>query len=513
MPTDASERQRAVGQLDQAAVRKPISEHAYRREVRASSQYVEKTLREIRTYQLEGRHKRGHELERQLLRSRALCLTASEAARKSLGARAREKARANGTFKRGRQYGPTHTETYHVAQNLNLWKATDEEVVYFFEPKRRGGERMICSFKLEHRARQEMLLTVLANRAKAHPSQWVRKQDGFGQMQWEIAALIDSGAVSFALELDIQSCFNSVNVEALSSALHLPKQVVMANLDFASLNLVDGRGRGTTGHPVGDGNTGSIKGGTRTQQSGQTETPQAGEGETGRLSVNGHAAALCHHRRGISQGSCSSSIISEELIAQILHQAGVAVPMYVWCDNIILLAQSRADLEKASRTLRAVFSAALTGPFCLRASSKPRDIKDGFDAIGVNYARQGTQTIVRPSEDKLSQLRGDQKRDEMTVRAGTLTLREAARNLRSRIAAYPAWTYRDTFERYAMRNLAEAARWHQFWLTVPKHERLTLIRTMAVAHPLSSSRPRGLPQVARRRSYSRTSHVMYTRGS
>jgi hypothetical protein len=448
-----------------------------------------------------------------LLRTFSFRLTASEAVRKSLAARAREKARASGKFKRGRQYGPTHTATYHVARNLNLWKPTDEEVVHFLQPKRRGGERMICSFKLEHRARQTMLRMMLANRAEAHPSQRALTQDGFRQLQSEIVALIDSGAVSYALELDIQSCFDSVNVEALPSALHLSRQVVKANVDFASLNLVDGRGRGTAGHPVGDSNPGTITGGPPTQQSGQTETPQAGEGETGSLSVNGHAAALCHHPVGISQGSCSSSIISEKLIAPILHQAGVVVPMYVWCDNIILLAQSRADLEKASRTLRAVFSAALTGPFCLRASSKPRAIKDGFDAIGVHYARQGNQTIVRPSEDKLRQLRDDQKRDEIDVKDGKLTLREAANNLRSRIAAYPAWTHRDTFERNAMRHLSEAARWREFWLTVPKHERPKLIRLMAAAHPLSSSRPRSRPQAARRRSYCRTSYVLYTRRS
>src|SRR5690606_39014648 len=86
-----------------------------------------------------------------------------------------------------------------------------------------------------------------------------------------------------------------------------------------------------------------------------------------------------------------------------LHGAEVAVTNY--CDNFIVLGQSRAAVQDAVTTLVRLLFEHPAGPFALVQKTGIRHLSRGFCSLGYKFAAQPGKPIVRADADKVQEFK------------------------------------------------------------------------------------------------------------
>jgi hypothetical protein len=149
---------------------------------------------------------------------------------------------------------------------------------------------------------------------------------------------------------DIRNAFRAANALVALRNTHLPHSVIQNNLYYEERQLIHDRRREVAaGHYYSD------------------DMPYAMEGP-----------------RGLIQGAASSSIVFALLLNDLADELPQSVRLFVYGDDILLLAQSRDECAAAAAILGRCITAHPSGPFQLR-SDRPVFANMGFERVGYSY--------------------------------------------------------------------------------------------------------------------------------
>lgn len=342
---------------------------------------VRKALARIKCHHDRGDQRRVRQLERNHLHAHSFKVVAAARARVRMAWLARQAAREKGTYDPSRRYGPSRQQALCVADVIDLWRTTDEEVKVRKEEKNKGGYRPIHGFGLEHRARQEMLRMTKANTAVLHPAQYAPAK-GLKQAQRDILAALRTGEYHYAVTIDVKSYFNNIDVRELPELLRLPTEVITANVDSSSFNIDPRRLRAITEE-------------INKYECMNDDTDRNDSYTCER--VIGHRISYRQYQGtpGISQGSSCSPIIAEIVMADILSHLPEGMRVFNWADDILILATTIEEAERAIDALDAAIVAARGGRF--QAKLEIHSVDAGFDFIGSTFKGRGPSATVSPT--------------------------------------------------------------------------------------------------------------------
>lgn len=356
----------------------------YERQVAQSRKWVKRRLAQIKSCHARGQHRRVSYLEQMLLRSRQLKVVAAARARVRMAWLARNAAKERGTFRPDRRYGPDLAEVIAVADALDVWNPTREKVSVRTEAKNHGGFRAIYMFGLMHRARQEMIRMVLGHRSDLHPAQYAPSR-GLKQAQRDILAALAMGKYRYAVTADIRSYFNNIDVGRLPELLRLPAALIEANIDSRNFNINPHQQRDVQREitKYEDMNDEAV-----------VELYHNRSDDQVRL-IGSHVYRQYQASPGIPQGSSCSPIIAEMVMADILGRIITVRVIFNWVDDILILAKTREEAERAIETLESALTDARGGPFLAKVKKLP--VEDGFDFIGSKFMASERVASVAPT--------------------------------------------------------------------------------------------------------------------
>jgi hypothetical protein len=111
-----------------------------------------------------------------------------------------------------------------IADSLNCWMGSDEEVVVKTKKKGQDEYRLLLDFGIVNRALQYLVERLLAATADLHPEQYLTR-GGVPAAIKRVASLMLDG-YEWATETDIENCYPSFSAENMHTALSLPKEVI-----------------------------------------------------------------------------------------------------------------------------------------------------------------------------------------------------------------------------------------------------------------------------------------------
>lgn len=244
-----------------------------------------------------------------------------------------------------------------VAEELDAWQGTDEEVKVHAFPRGYDSYRTVMAFGLRNRALQILARRALAPFVDLHPSQFAVLRGGRNAAAAEVRRALPDG-YKWAIEVDIERCFASFKPQEVTKSLPLPRRVAETVLVSTRLNLIEGNIR-------------------------HTQTP---------------ISLLCTSRRGIPQGSKASPLVAEMLLAPTFARLPKEVRVVVYVDNILILGKAKRDVLKAKKALSCALAQSPVGWLRLKFGSRLRRVCDGFDFLGYRFRRKAGHVFVRASD-------------------------------------------------------------------------------------------------------------------
>jgi hypothetical protein len=316
-----------------------------------------------------------------------------------------------------------------IAKSLNPWAGSEERVKLIPKFKDDGNVRLLMSFGIEHRALQYLVLPILRARADVHPAQYASV--GVHSAVRRAAELLAEGH-TWAIESDIQNCFQSFDGEQAKENLPLPKRVVERVALSSSLLL-------TLGHD-------SIFG------------PAQSDRDDELLIKSLFADA----RRGIPQGSAISPLIAECLLAPAYHQLSGAGQVVGYADNTLIMGTTKGGVSSTYQSLWAAFMAGSAGQL---RPNKPKQFKPGdpIEFLGHRLRLVKGAVWIEPNPVNLkafesnvgralSDIRRSDTRAERARRAENLR-----RYVRSWTAAFSLWPKAKKRREEALKHIAAAS--------------------------------------------------------
>src|SRR6266704_2654196 len=219
---------------------------------------------------------------------------------------------------------PKKHQLRSIAENLNAYQGTREEVRLILIRKGPGKFRPTLDFGIENRALQYLVLSVLYAIAELHPRQFATR-GGVPAAIAHVAKAIKAGNLR-AREIDIKDFYQSFDGTKLVDLIPLPKRVIERVLLSRHLNIVPGTLHHTAAY----------------SSNGAADTHQ------GEASLEKY---LADARRGIPQGSSVSPIVAEMLLAPVLHQVPTGGEVVAYADNILVIAKNDGEAVSMSESL------------------------------------------------------------------------------------------------------------------------------------------------------------------
>lgn len=389
-------------------------------------------------------------------------------ARTRLAWLARNNAKADDRFVPGRAYGPTRAQARRVADAINLWTTTYETVGVKAEEKSKGGYRPIYIFGLEHRARQEMLRLVLANRANIDPRQYAL-QRGLRAAQRAILAALATGRYHYVVTADISAFFPSIDVTALPQLLGLPPAIVDSNVTIENFN-VDRRQMAAVTEEITNYERLNPQ-----QHYARDYSPYDGGVRTygihSRHSLIGYMLGG-QTTPGIAQGPSCSPVIAEYVAADLVRRMMEISFMILWVDDFIILAETQEEAERAVKTFRAALAAARGGPF--DATAKIAPVAPGFKYLGSDFGYRDGIATVAPTRDKRRDFHHNMRKHLHRISHAGTDPTEARQYLSGWLEANSLWSQAVLIRQDYQRKLAKAqqqfALYYQGQTTARKRE-------------------------------------------
>ena len=266
-------------------------------------------LSKIHLAHLSGDDKRVKNLVRLYLKSYAARYFAVADARRKMPARIR----------------PPESVVFGCAKSLNAWVGSDDPIELHLKQKAGDPDhfRPILSFGLEHRALQLLVRRVLEAQADLHPNQYATR--GIHAAIRRLIELMKDGH-HWAIETDITQCYQSFDGEKIAEQLPIPKEVTRRSLLGAHLSLTL---------------CSDIFG-------------PADPGEDDELTF---PELFSDARRGLPQGSGSSPLVAEMLLAPLFESLPKGSAVVGYADNFLAVGQNESDVRSTTETLRSALKA------------------------------------------------------------------------------------------------------------------------------------------------------------
>jgi hypothetical protein len=247
------------------------------------------------------------------------------------------------------------------AAQLDPYKLKFEEASVHFQLKQgRAADtrtpedyRQIVNFGIHHRARQQLVLSILkVCFAELRNDQF--QQQGKGRNAAIDAAIVQmrSSPNEFVSELDIEDFFPSIGEKGgrLSPINELHQQLYMLPRAIVESSVLS---------------------------SGVIFASRTGGATLSRTTPI---------RNGVPQGSALSSYLSDHIVGEIMSdaetQASDGQVMIAYCDNIAVFGQSRMDVNSMTEPLVSAAERSPYGDFRLRRTQSTRHIRQGFLFLG-----------------------------------------------------------------------------------------------------------------------------------
>jgi hypothetical protein len=287
------------------------------------------------------------------------------------------------------------TDLYKLAERLNVWVGTREEVLLQPRPKRSGGWRPIFSFGLLNRALHILVLRALEPTARPTEHQYASKGKGGRQAAVEAAADAMRNGYEWIIELDIKDCYPSFDSERVAQCLPLPREVAGRVISLVKYNLIPRKAEPLTLGPLD---------------------------------------LLGQSQRGLPQGSALSPWIAEIVIAAVLRSVPFGnVRVITFADNILLMARTKSELRSMQKALRCAFQRCPVGRFQLASKKGVCHVSAGFDFLGYGLSALRGRVRISQSADNSQRLWRRLYRLKRDGAAGE----DVARAIRSWAAAFP----------------------------------------------------------------------------
>ena len=249
-----------------------------------------------------------------------------------------------------------------TARSIRMDEPEREPVRMFFKTKPTGKSRAVFDYPLRAKVRQKVIKDV------------ARAVCGIGDHQYgctkgavaarrDLAEAIRTNPFAYVVSADIQSFFDSISLDAVVDAAMLPRGVAETVLSEDSYR-VQGQER-------------------RPNDASSVPRPNS--------TCEGPSGA----RPRLATGSACSSHLAEAAIAnlrsQIEERVGQSVSIFVYVDDIVILARTRDEAERLWRVLADVLNEHPAGPFSLRGSHADaaiiRSLEEGFTFLGAVFQR------------------------------------------------------------------------------------------------------------------------------
>ncbi len=262
-----------------------------------------------------------------------------------------------------------------MAETLDPWTHSNKKVHITLEPKERKPDeaRPISRFGLKQRACQHLVLGALKplSELMIKPHQFMFK-GGRNKAIEETLKLLDNG-FEFLVEIDIVSCYQQFNEEALIDLLYLPKKVVKYVITNSDPYFVIHWNGATTcnGDPV--------------------------------LELEPYASIIPEVLQGIPQGSCLSPTVAEMSLSITDVDLPEDARLINYGDNFLVLAKSQEVVEHAAENLRLALMSHPVGPFS-QVSERFEIASDGFEFLGYKFASRDGKFLVKPSIKNMSKI-------------------------------------------------------------------------------------------------------------
>lgn len=262
-------------------------------------------------------------------------------------------------------------EILKFAREMNLWKVCKEKRHITLVPKKSKPDeaRPIMRFGLHQRARQTLVRNVLQPKAtfSIKGNQFGHKGHGGRKKAVEkVLKYLDKG-FEFLEEIDIVSCFQQFNEEALPDLLHLPLEIVK--------------------NVVGNSNPYFVI---------HWNGISACNGDA-LLAEEPFASVVSEVQRGIPQGSCLSPLVSDLLFGIMDVDLPNDVCMINYCDNFLILAKSEGGVKLAAVNLGLALKGHPAGPLT-QETLQTGKAKNGFGFLGYRFEPDNGRYRARPSD-------------------------------------------------------------------------------------------------------------------
>lgn len=324
-----------------------------------------------------------------------------------------------------------------LTATVDPYKGTTEPVIFDVQIKECGFDyRPIKDYGIENRTMQGMVLAVLKARTHLSENQFANV-GGRNEAVKRVVQNLSDG-YNWCVELDIQNCFPSVSVQALSERLPIPNAVIDHVISCEHCCAIPGSRLMNWVDPEGD-------------LSHETE-------ESDFL-----AEALEEGRPGLPQGSAVSSYVMELLLAPILADAPNGVRLVGYADNILVMGMTDDDMVSMLFSLGAALKEHPVGPFsstCGEITSP----KEEFGFLGYEFQPEPVGVKLAPSSRKLAEFQHKfdigldrLEQTKMSAKRRKKIKANLRRYVRGWCAGFSFWSKIESFRENRMKDIAEAS--------------------------------------------------------
>lgn len=230
-----------------------------------------------------------------------------------------------------------------------------QPVEWFHKRKASGGTRKVCDLPIGTKLFHVLAKDVLT--ATHNPGRHIGDWPGRGR-DWLVQRLAEQLAKShnqFVVVTDIRSCFASINPDVTYQLRHLPERFVRIVLDSRSQRFIR-KPEGCIDRPI-----------------------------TVLCISDGEAIP-----RGLLEGSPASNAILAILLNDLADQFEEGVSVFIYCDNIVLVAPDEEMAVRAGSTLRRYCSSGRLGCLSLHQDGPfIRPVTSSFDFLGYSFRARG----------------------------------------------------------------------------------------------------------------------------
>lgn len=375
-----------------------------RSEARRGLRHISKLRNQIKARLAKGDIGRARQLQDLILKSAGGKLWVTLEAERKLRKNSR---------KRGEPKRPLAPATLReIARNLDLYAPSGEEVRIFPESKRSGGYRLVCSFGVGNRARQELAKFAFQPFSVSGDTHYGSAHEAVGA----VSAALSSWS-KWVVRVDIKDCFPSLDAEERAALIPLPHRVTS--------NVI--------------------------AEPPRTVRVRATRGETTLLSPS---SPILWSRLGLPQGSASSPCIAHHLLATALRRLPNIGQAVFYADDGLILARTRREAELMKDALHDAFSErGLAGRLEFK-HCEVRRASYGFEFLGYHIRRQNGRAVCRPADGKTAGVR------ELVSR--WLLLNHGHQRLREKVigwwAAHRHWENASGFRDHILNRIDDAER-------------------------------------------------------